>query len=259
MKLELLSKSKESWTVRMQSASPEQMNTLRRIIMDEVPTMAIDDIEFKQNSGILYDEVIALRLGLVPIKTDLKSYTLVSESKAGKGSPDTEVVMTLKAKGPKLVTAGDLKSKDPKVIPVFPDTPIVNLLEGQELELMAKAVLGQGKDHAKFQPALAWYKNTPSVTIKKQPKDPEAVSKRCPVKVFDAKGGKLTIKNESACILCGECAEMTEGDVQVTTKDDFTFTIESFGQLSPKEILTAATERFTVMLDDFSQALKKAE
>ncbi len=48
---------------------------------EEVPTMAIEDVEFRKNNSILYDEIIAHRLGLVPLKTDLKSYNLPEKCK----------------------------------------------------------------------------------------------------------------------------------------------------------------------------------
>ena len=51
-------------------------NTIRRLIIEEVPTLAVEEVEVKDNSSALHDEMLALRLGLVPIKTDLKSYKL---------------------------------------------------------------------------------------------------------------------------------------------------------------------------------------
>ena len=55
-------------------------------MIDEVPTMAIEDVEFRKNNSILYDEMLAHRLGLVVLKTDLKSYDLLEECTCkGKG------------------------------------------------------------------------------------------------------------------------------------------------------------------------------
>ena len=40
------------------------VNTLRRLIMEEVPTLAIEDVELRDHSSALYDEMVAHRLGL---------------------------------------------------------------------------------------------------------------------------------------------------------------------------------------------------
>jgi DNA-directed RNA polymerase subunit D len=136
-------------------------NTLRRLFMTEVPVIAIEDIEFKKNDSGLYDEIVAHRLGLVAMTTDLKSYNLPAECKCkGEGCARCQLKMTLKAKGPGIVYASDIKSKDPKVKPVFGKTPIVKLLDNQELELEMTAIMGVGKVHTKWSPCLAYYEET---------------------------------------------------------------------------------------------------
>ncbi|MEM3652853.1 MAG: hypothetical protein QXL21_06985, partial [Nitrososphaerales archaeon] len=54
-------------------------NAVRRFALSEVPVMAIDDVVILENTSILYDEVLAHRLGLIPIYTDLTRYTLPEE------------------------------------------------------------------------------------------------------------------------------------------------------------------------------------
>ena len=92
-------KSKMNASFILKKASPVLANTLRRLILEEVPTMAIEDIEIVKNSSILYDEILAHRLGLLPLTTDLKSYFVRDECKCeGKGCARCTLQMTLKSK-----------------------------------------------------------------------------------------------------------------------------------------------------------------
>lgn len=246
----------------IKDSSPAFVNAIRRNIVDEVPTMAIENIEFRKNSSILYDEIIAHRLGLIPLKTDLKSYNLPAECKCkGEGCAKCTLKLTLKAKGPAVVLASELKSKDPKVVPFHPEMPIVKLFKGQELELEATAVLGKGKDHMKWSPALAYYKYKPVIDIdERKINDAEKVAKSCPVDVFNASKGKLTINKENLlkCHLCGACADAANGGIKLNETDkDFIFYVESWGQLAPKQIVEEAERIFQAQLEEFAAKIKK--
>jgi len=118
-------------------------NAIRRIMISEVPTYAIEDVYIYENSSSMDDEILAHRLGLVPIK--------------GKPLLENEVIkFTLEKEGPCVVYSSDLKSDNGEV--AFKNIPIVKLGKGQKIQIECDAVPGIGKIHAKWQPCNAVYK-----------------------------------------------------------------------------------------------------
>lgn len=258
MKVELLEKTNDKIKFIVRDTSDVFVNTLRRSIVSNVPTMAVDIVTLQKNSSVLYDEMLAHRLGLVVLKTDLKSYNVKEECKCeGEGCARCQVHITLKAKGPCTVYASDIKTNDPKVQPVYLKTPIVKLLKNQELQLEATASLGRGKTHVKHSPGWVFYQAVPEVKILKAGNVAEA-PKVCPTKVFSDKGG-VKVKDELKCILCMACVDACgEENISVKgSKTDFIVTVESFGQLKLNEMINVAIEGFDERLDKFVDALEK--
>lgn len=266
MEIRLLEKDKEKTKISflLKNSSPSYANALRRFMINKVPTMAIEDVEIRQNSSAMYDETIAHRLGLLPLTTDLKSYKLPSKCKCeGKGCAQCQVKFTLKAKGPCTVYAKDIKSKDPEIKPVYPETPIVKLAKNQELELEATGVLGVGKEHIKWCPCLAYYKHKADISVdSKINQDAELcqeIAKQCPQKIFEFKNNKLIVvkDNELKCILCETCAEISKGLVSLNKEENsFIFFIESWGQLDCKQIVKKTIEVFDDTLENFITEVK---
>jgi DNA-directed RNA polymerase subunit D len=135
-------------------------NAIRRFAIAEVPTMAIDDVVIIENTSVMYDELIAHRLGLIPLKTHLDKYVLPEECncKSDLGCPRCRMLLVLDAEATdkiKTVYSGDLASEDKETIPISLKIPIIKLVPGQKIRLEAYAKLGKGKDHAKWQPVSA--------------------------------------------------------------------------------------------------------
>jgi len=217
MKVEVLQKKDNELVFSIEGINSTIANTIRRAIIAEVPVLAVDEVEFVKNQSPLYDEILAHRIGLIPIKTDLKAYSLKEEAT---GKATTELKLILKAKGPKTVYSGDIKSKDPKCIPCYDNIPIVTLQKDKELVFEATAILGRGKTHMKFSPGLCYYVNAP------------------------AKFKSLEdLKNES----------------QEFSKDKFIFFIESWGQLSCKEMVDESLKILDDRLEEFSKKIMKAK
>mgnify|MGYP000524705291 CR=1 FL=1 len=158
MKVKILERGDDWVKFSVEGISPGFANALRRVMMTEVPTMAIEWVDFRKNDSVLPDEIIAHRLGLIPLKFDPKHYKLPKECECkGKGCSKCQVKFVLKKKGPCMVYSGDLKSSAEDVEPVYDNMPIVQLFEDEELEFEAIAQLGIGKEHAKWQAAIASY------------------------------------------------------------------------------------------------------
>jgi DNA-directed RNA polymerase subunit D len=262
MEFSVLSNSKNEGKTSfiIKGITPSIANTLRRTIIEEVPTLAIEDVEIRKNNSIMYDEMIAHRLGLVPLKTDLKGYDLPPQKYEDieELNAKQHVSFTLKAKGPAIVYSSDLKGKDPAVKPVFPDIPIVKLLKGQSLELEAVAVLGKGKNHSKWSPCLVYYKHKPVVEIGNV-KNPEEIVEKTHGNIFEIKNGKLEVNEENLYKhdLAGVVEDVSGGDVKIKQDGDIIFYIESWGQLTSKEILNTALDIMDSKYEEFNELVKK--
>lgn len=258
MKIEVLNKDGNKINFIIEDINATIANTLRRIMSVEVPTLAIKEVTFNKNTSPLYDEIIAHRLGLLPLKTDLTSYNLEEECKCkGKGCALCQLQLTLKAKGPAMIYASDLKSMDPKVEPVYKEMPIVSLLKGQKLELEAVAVLGKGKHHTKFSPGLIFYRGYPELIVSNK-SNLKKISEELN-DVVKIKNNKIEINdlrkwNEKY----EHILEMNNVEVK-NSKSNFIFTIESWGQLKPKQIMITALDILDEKLNEFKKKLKKAK
>ncbi|GMH51890.1 hypothetical protein TrRE_jg574, partial [Triparma retinervis] len=67
-KCKIISSSQSSLSFELYDTDVSMANTLRRCMIAEVPTLAIDLVEFSNNTSCLQDEYIAHRLGMIPCK-----------------------------------------------------------------------------------------------------------------------------------------------------------------------------------------------
>ena len=130
MKIKILEKKGDKLTFQLDNATPGFANALRRIMITEVPNLAVEWADIHDNNSILFDEVIASRLGLIPLKFDPTKFVSNEECKCGgKGCPLCQVVLALDKDGPGIAYSGDLKSSNKDVKPISPNFPIVELLQ----------------------------------------------------------------------------------------------------------------------------------
>ena len=161
-KIELIDLKPDSIEFRLKDVDLAFANSLRRVIISEVPTMAIDMVQVTENTSPLFDEFVVHRLGLVPlISEDIDNYNFPLDCSCKEGCEKCKVDYDIIVKCGENnndtidVTSDDIKpkNKDIKVVPVKYDdhNPIVitKLKKGQSINMTLTAKKGIGKIHAK--------------------------------------------------------------------------------------------------------------
>ncbi|UZE93677.1 MAG: DNA-directed RNA polymerase subunit D [Candidatus Pacearchaeota archaeon] len=257
IKIEKISKTKEKISFLVKGINNSIANSIRRNVL-EIPILAIDTVEFSKNDSALYDEMLAHRIGLIPLKST-KTFTPRKKCTCkGKGCLKCTAALKLKAKGPAMVNAKDLKTKGMEI--VYPEMPIVLLAKDQELQLTAQATLGTGREHAKFTPGLVWFNSFPIIDIKGCSECTECID-ICPRKAISFKDKKLII-DPLKCDICEACVEFLKNKEKCSisikpSEEDFIFYIESFGQLKSEEIFVDAINSLDNNLKEFEKQIKK--
>jgi len=268
MEVKIVEKNDFSARLIVEDADTAFMNSLRRIMLAEVPSMAIDEVVVIENSSMLHDEILAHRLGLIPLKTDLDSYNLPEEcpckSELGCNLCRVSLTLDVEAKnGVKTVYSGDLTSENPNIVPVSNRVPILKLASDQRIRLEAYARLGKGEKHAKWQPvSVCAYKHFPKVKIDEKRCDScgKCVDV-CPKRVLMvAEGGKkLELRNVIDCTVCKDCVDacpMSPPAVEVSwDKEAFVFDVESSGTLPVERIVLEALKILDKKAESFMEQL----
>jgi len=267
VEIEVLEKDDKNMRLLIREVDVSFINALRRIAIAEVPCMAIDEVVMIENSSILQDEIIAHRLGLIPLKTDLDSYNLPEKCacKSELGCNLCRVTLTLDVEskeGTRTVHSDELKSENPEIVPISDKIPIIKLAKEQRLRLEAYARLGKGKNHAKWQPvSMCSYKYMPKIEISSKNCDAcEKCVEICPRKVLIKTDNKIKVDNLMACTLCQDCVEACPQNppaIEVSHEENnFIFNIESTGALPPERVLSEAIEILDEQLKELESDIK---
>jgi len=275
MNLEVLEKNERKLILILEGLSIEMVNALRSIILSEIPVMAIDEVIILKNDSPLYDEIIAHRLGLIPLKTDLEIYKLPTECECGGfGCPLCQVSLTCEitntSNKPLEIYSGELRSNDPKIIPVDPKIPIVTIDKNDKVIIEAYATLGLAKEHVKWQAVSnVAYRYYPEIKFdnKKCKACPDKclVTRMCPKKLFNyfEKDAitKLTDEYWRTCNLCNSCQDNCPmSAIQVSwVEHKYIFSFESDGVLPFDVIISKTFEIFHEKLAEFTEKLQEIE
>ena len=268
VEIEILEKTDGYMRFIVKGVNVPFVNALRRIMLTEVPAMAIDELVILENSSMLNDEILAHRMGFIPLKTDLDSYNLPEECtcKSEFGCNLCRLTLTLEAEAAEktiTVYSRDLKSENLDITPVSDKIPIVKLALDQKIKLEAYARLGKGKDHAKWQPvSMCTYKYLPQVKIDLERCNACAECvELCPERVLVDMEEGIKTQNVIECTLCMDCVDACPQNppaVEISwDKEAFVFEIESTGALPAERIVLEALKILDEKIKDLSNQLKK--
>jgi DNA-directed RNA polymerase subunit D len=262
MDVEVLGTVEGQLKVIVYGIEPAFMNALRRIVMSEIPIPAIEKVYIAENTGVLYDEIITHRLGLVPLKG---GETLVLPSAcdcAGKGCSMCESILTLEVEATEdhfLVYSGRLKAEG-SVFPSNNEIPLDELNKGQRLTFEAHARLGTAKEHAKWQPvSVSVVKYEPVVKIDMKICDLcKLCVEECPKKILNVNGKSLVVTSIWDCTLCKVCESICpKSAVKVSYNvSNAMLMLESMGSFSNEDLVLAACDIISKKCSALRNALK---
>jgi len=239
--MELLDKE-ENQIVFTADIDESLANAIRRYL-NQIPIPAIEDVEIFKNDSPLYDETIAHRLGLIPLKAE----ETINEK--------TPINLKLSSKKEGMVYSGELTGN---IEVVYKEIPITHLIKGQELEIQATAKLGKGSEHSKFSPGLMFYREISEIIMDKSLK--EKVSKICPQNEIKDKGDKIIIldnKKKEIRDVCEGIADKSGKKAEIKSLGKLIITLESFGQMDVKEMFKKSIETLKKDLEEVSKKISK--
>ena len=269
--IEIKSKTDEELIFDIKGVDPTLVNTLRRIMIAEIPTMAIETVIINQNTSIIPDEVLAHRLGLVPIMADANDFIEKLPDDEFNDKNSMKFTLNVKCytdKNGKLINE-TIYSKDLIFEPqgeqekkfynpqtkkysiglVHDDILLNKLTSGMEIELECYCVKGIGRTHAKWSPVCtAFYRLINKINIVKEinGNDAEELKQLCPKGVFIVnKKGNAEVGNVRECTSCRECIRPKKFKDCIELgkiADHYEFHIESVGMYKPESIFFRAID-----------------
>ena len=259
MKLTILEETETTIKVLIEETSPDLVNAIRRTLLLDVPKLAIEHVTIYDNTSALFDEIVAHRIGLLPLPTDLDVLVFREECVCeGEGCPNCTVHYTLSKEGECTVYSRDLNAEDPIWAIKDENIPLLHLLKNQRVILEAEAQLGTGKQHAKWQAVSgAGYSYYPQIEISDQCNACRDCVKQCPRNVLAIKKGKLIVQNLEHCSLCKTCVELCSWDAIQVSGDPtrIIFQFETDGAFSARHALQEALTILHGTYDELAQAL----
>ncbi|KAL7411707.1 DNA-directed RNA polymerase [Mrakia frigida] len=269
-------------------------NAIRRVMISEVPAIAIEEVYVYNNTSIVQDEVLSQRLGLIPLKVDPRKMTMIGPGDVPNDQNTMVFKLFVKCERNREAVKGEtdpsklyhnenvysrdiiwaaagrqtVMFEDEAPAPTVGDILIAKLRPGQAIELDLHAVKGIGKDHAKFSPvATASYRLLPHIIITSPipPEDVVEFQGLFAPGVIGIGPDPITkkktalVKNPRKDTVSREVLrhDKFKDKVELTRiRDHFIFSVESLGAYQPEELLPEAIKVLMEKIDSVESCLK---
>ncbi len=243
MEVEFIEREDRSARFLVRGVSPSFANGVRRAMIADVPTFSIDTVRVIENSSVMFDEQIGLRLGLVPLTTPVEEFDV-----------GDEVTLSIDVEGPDTAYSGDLVSAESMVEPAEGNVPIIELKEGQRLELEADAVLDRGREHAKHQGGVSvGYRHLQRVEVVGETGEFEDDETNILRGVIETEDGEI-VPTEAFDHDLSERYPGKEVAVHDVT-DAFVFHVETDGSFDIEELVLAAVDSIEDRAEELEEAV----
>lgn len=295
VRVEIIKKVNKDLEFDLIGVNPAFANALRRIMLSDVPSMAIEKVHIYNNTSIIQDEVLAHRLGLIPLKADPEKFQWKPAGSPDEGAENDTLEFDLKIKCTYLkkddnnsvtptadpdeiysnhrVLTSDFKwipkgtqktsFRPSEVGPTEDDILVAKLRPGHEIDVKMFAVKGIGRDHAKFSPVCtAFYRLLPKIELKEKVKGERAEKLRDCFSpgVIGINSKKEAFVSNSRYDMCSRNVfryDDLKDSVELSkVKNHFIFTVESVGAWEPENIVLKSLD---VLMDKCDYFLKELD
>ena len=281
MKVNILKMDDYYAQIEFEDVNYSFVNSVRRSLLSMVPCLALHEIDFHMGSlgsyveeesgdekeyesiSAMFNEIVAHRLGMLPIPTDKKTIEAFGDS-IGDDSKQPDIMYSLHKQGPCTVYSGDLEPVNGDDSLIIPETnvPIVKLSEGQAILVYAKARMGNAQKHTKWQCAVApRFYQAPTITVSSG-KGSKTVFDIVGKKNFKKKGKNYVISNPIEAHEALRKLEQLWNDKEAkesmdisTKKDHFIFEFETNGAMKAELALEQALKALYGHCNEFASAI----
>lgn len=264
VEMRMVEENAETLSYRINHIDPSVLNAVRRTIISDIPTVAINWVFIRENETVMADEVLSHRLGLVPIICDPSEIEPVKrESNFNPATDLTEensiamsLVVANTSKKILPVYSNDIRIESDAKVQVKKNVLITRLAPNKRIECKLFAILGTGRDHSKWMPtAVCYYRYIRKLTLKDPTKAEE-------IKKYFREGFTVTDKgaqiDEDKLLVNMDVLKTHSDSVSIHTEtDSFLFEIETISE-PPKSILKRGLHALHSKLEEIEAAANYA-